>query len=177
MRTIWIAEQRRRAERQARDAMGWVDLDLVEEDLDMDRNPDELMADEVAKTEQEEMEALISLMTESKRAKTMPAAYNDDAPMDQDMRSSSWIGARGGNVPISPVDSPMSDTSDLGAFENYDHFMDTQRKLNTYSPETTYGSDDGIYDDIFMDVIQEENRMASQGMTGASDHDMDIDMS
>jgi len=38
MRTIWIAEQRRRAERQARDAMGWVDLDLVEEDLDMDRN-------------------------------------------------------------------------------------------------------------------------------------------
>ena len=29
-------------------------------------------------------------------------------------------------------------------------------------PETPYGSDDEEYDHIFMDVIEEENRMASQ---------------
>ena len=46
-----------------------------------------------------------------------------------------------------------------------------------HPPETPYGSDDDEYDHIFMDVIQEENRMASQSShPGDVDQDM-MDMS
>ena len=45
-------------------------------------------------------------------------------------------------------------------------------------PETPYGSDDDEYEHIFMDVIQEENRMASQPtyLPGGDDDMMDMDM-
>lgn len=51
----------------------------------------------------------------------------------------------------------------------------------TAEPETPYGSDDDEYDHIFMDVIQEENKMSSQleepqSANAGADQDM-MDMS
>ncbi|KAH8821146.1 hypothetical protein F5884DRAFT_76111 [Xylogone sp. PMI_703] len=69
MRTIWIAEQRRLAEKQAREAMA-IPSEREEEELEIlnaltdARTLDEIMADEVARKEEEELEALLSLMNE-----------------------------------------------------------------------------------------------------------------
>lgn len=53
--------------------------------------------------------------------------------------------------------------------EKSDHDMDaifqmseTSGQRDQQHMETPYGSDDEEYDDIFMDVIEQENRMASQ---------------
>lgn len=69
MRTIWIAEQRRREERRARDAQAWAGIEEEEEDLDVAQeirkvNPtqDEEMVDEVAQQEDAEMEAMLSML-------------------------------------------------------------------------------------------------------------------
>ena len=53
----------------------------------------------------------------------------------------------------------------------------TQAHQDRQPQETPYGSDDDEYDHIFMDVIQEENRMAAQSSQHADgDQDM-MDMS
>jgi hypothetical protein len=70
MRTIWIAEQKRREERRERDAQAWGG---TEEDEDLDETQpaeirkvsstqDEEMVDEVAQQEDAEMEALLSML-------------------------------------------------------------------------------------------------------------------
>lgn len=70
MRTIWIAEQKRREERRARDAQAWAGLE-EEEDLDeaqstdigkINPSQDEEMVDEVAQQEDAEMEAMLSML-------------------------------------------------------------------------------------------------------------------
>lgn len=73
MRTIWIAEQKRREERRERDAQAWAG---IEEEEDLDEQPteigkvnpsqDEEMVDEVVQQEDAEMEAMLSMLdTES----------------------------------------------------------------------------------------------------------------
>ena len=69
MRTIWIAEQRRREERRARDAQAWARIEEEEEDLDeaqeigkLNPTQDEEMVDEVAQQEDAEMEAMLSML-------------------------------------------------------------------------------------------------------------------
>ncbi|KAL3424444.1 hypothetical protein PVAG01_03725 [Phlyctema vagabunda] len=61
MRTIWIAEQRRMEERRLRDPDAEVFPDEEEEIL----NSDQVMADEVARLQDEEIEALLSSLEES----------------------------------------------------------------------------------------------------------------
>ena len=66
MRTIWIAEQKRREERRERDAQAWAG---IEEEEDLDEQPteigkvnpsqDEEMVDEVVQQEDAEMEAML----------------------------------------------------------------------------------------------------------------------
>jgi hypothetical protein len=85
MRTIWIAEHRRREERQARDAK-FVQASQEEEDIDemelsqaplnMDQSLDEVMADMVAQQEAEELEVLLLSMNEAEsRHYTPPQEY------------------------------------------------------------------------------------------------------
>jgi hypothetical protein len=54
--------------------------------------------------------------------------------------------------------------------------MDTSNQLaqNQPRPDTPYGSDDEEYDHIFMDVIEEENRMASQQQPSEDQEMMDM---
>ena len=72
MRTIWVAEQRRREQRQAREAQRLpeeVDGEMAVEG----RSLDEIMAEEVAAREEEELEALLGSM-----------------PQEQDAHASLW---------------------------------------------------------------------------------------
>jgi hypothetical protein len=54
--------------------------------------------------------------------------------------------------------------------------MDTSNQLAQHQPrpDTPYGSDDEEYDHIFMDVIEEENRMASQKHPSEDQEMMDM---
>jgi hypothetical protein len=54
--------------------------------------------------------------------------------------------------------------------------MDTSNQLAQHQPrpDTPYGSDDEEYDHIFMDVIQEENRIASQQQPPEDQDMMDL---
>lgn len=181
MRTIWIAEQRRRAERQARDARGW-DVDVVDEEGESlqesgqfvffwdsasraNKAIDEMLLDEVAQKEEEELEALIALITEEKRSRAASAGHNVSA-------ASSTV-AQCGDV-LSSGDSQMSDTGPSG-YSQAGTSMEVQRR-NTRSPDTAFGSDEGEYDDIFMDVIQQEQRTAQSAPDNDVDMDMDTDM-
>ena len=160
MRAIWIAEQRRREERQRREAMGLEARVEEEEFLSLGRflgiggrgcnansRVDEIMADEVALMEEAELEALIANQT----APDAQTGQQDHMPPDEEMDS--LLFSMGEQVRTTP--SPQLQPS----------------------PETLYGSDDEEYDHIFMDVIQEENRIASQS-SHPTDGDQDMmDMS
>ncbi|RFU25327.1 hypothetical protein B7463_g11023, partial [Scytalidium lignicola] len=87
MRTIWIAEQRRLAEKQVREAMA-VPCEREEEEIEILDAPsdkralDEIMADEVARKEEEELEALLSLMDESDMIDPIPNHQNRQLSSD-----------------------------------------------------------------------------------------------
>ncbi|QSZ31749.1 hypothetical protein DSL72_001317 [Monilinia vaccinii-corymbosi] len=159
MRTIWIAEQRRRAERQARDAQGWaVDAEAQDEQdlrLELDAGNlslDEVMAEEVARNEEEELEALLSSMTEIERRKTLDEAYENVSTLDEE---------------TGPSDEREAAAWARGDFQHSLNqrdmtAMDTQRPGSASSPDTRFGSDDGDYDAIFMDVIQQESGVLNQ---------------
>ncbi|ESZ97571.1 hypothetical protein SBOR_2028 [Sclerotinia borealis F-4128] len=179
MRTIWIAEQRRRAERQARDAQGWaVDVDgHDEQDMQLDDGAenmslDEVMAEELARNEEAELEALLSCMTEAERRQTLDEAYENVSILDEETgpiderEAAAW--ARG--------DIQHS----LGQHDTT--VMDMQRQINASLPDTPFGSDDGDYDAIFKDVIQQESGFLNQGFQSTDVQgdcemmDMDVDM-
>ncbi|KAA8571584.1 hypothetical protein MFRU_016g00850 [Monilinia fructicola] len=159
MRTIWIAEQRRRAERQARDAQGWAIDAEAQDEQDMqlqfgaeNLSLDEVMAEEVARNEEEELEALLSSMTEVERRQTLDEAYENVSTLDE---------ATG------PTDGREATAWARGDFQHSlnQHdvtVMDVQRQVNSPSPDTHFGSDDDDYDAIFMDVIQQESGMLNQ---------------
>ncbi|TEY33919.1 hypothetical protein BOTCAL_0652g00090 [Botryotinia calthae] len=163
MRTIWIAEQRRRAERQARDAQGWA-VDVDEQDMQLgygagNLSLDEVMAEEVARNEEEELEALLSSMTEAERRQTLDEAYENASTLDEE---------------IGPIDDKEAAAWARGEFQHISNqhnmtVMDVERHVNSSSPDTHFGSDDGDYDAIFMDVIQQESYVFYQ-----NDQSMDV---
>ena len=102
---------------------------------------DEVMADEIAMKEEEELEALIHDFSREEATHFNPNALD----------GSMWDMYSG---------DPASTTSVL---------------QDPPALETPYGSDDEEYDHIFMGVIQEEDRVASQ-QPPPEDHEM-MDMS
>jgi hypothetical protein len=118
LRAIWVAEERRREEARRMEAsvLG-VGVGQEEEIVDGEESfADEVMADEVAMKEEQELEALLGSLSQ-----------------DDGMGSLLW---------------------DDQAF--------AKQPRNQQAQDTPYGSDDEEYDHIFMDVIEEENRMASR---------------
>ncbi|KAG0652119.1 hypothetical protein D0Z07_0986 [Hyphodiscus hymeniophilus] len=128
MRSIWISEQRRREEKQRREAIG-LDAPLEEE---YSLSLDEIMADEVALREEAELEALAAMSMEQP-----PQGFQS---IHQHL--------------------PSEDEMDLLLLSTHENISAHAR--NQPLPETPYGSDDEEYDHIFMDVIQEENRLATE---------------
>ena len=116
---------------------------------------DEILADEVALMEEAEVEALTSTYTKQ-ATQSLQAGQQDNAPEEDEMDS---------------------------LLLSMDDQIPTSTPRTQPRPETPYGNDDDEYDHIFMDVIQEENRMASQpphppgGEENMIDMDMDMDMS
>jgi hypothetical protein len=132
---------------------------------------DEVMAEEVARNEEEELEAILSSMTEADRRQTLDAAYESVLILDEEIgpiderEATAW--ARGEQQPsLSHHDAMV---------------MDIQRQMNASSPDTSYGSDDGEYDAIFLDVMQDESLLLGssfQSITMQTDQEMmDMDMS
>jgi hypothetical protein len=74
MRRIWLAEERRREEAIRREAMG-LEPGLDEEELEEFGNLDEVLVEEIAREEEEELEALLGLMEGE--------ASNTTAPQEQ----------------------------------------------------------------------------------------------
>lgn len=108
---------------------------------------DEVMAEEVARNEEEELEALLSSMTEAERRQTLDEAYENASTLDEE---------------IGPIDEKEAAAWARGDFHHslsqHDMtVMDIQRQINDSSPDTHFGSDDGDYDAIFMNVIQHES--------------------
>ncbi|KUJ12138.1 uncharacterized protein LY89DRAFT_786273 [Mollisia scopiformis] len=143
MRCIWVAEQRRLEERMRKEVMG-IEADVEEEELSID----EVMADEVALNEEQELEALLGYLDHGTGNQAL------DEPM----------------LPQHNMNAPMWSNSN------------DQKPANSASQDhvrsdTPYGSDDE-YDDIFMDVIHEEERMSSQQQSSGYPQDQDMmDMS
>jgi hypothetical protein len=95
---------------------------------------DEVMAEDVEVEEEKELEALLEFISEE-------SSHGQRVPQTDEMRDSHWNGTS--------IPQPGVENSLLAAQETL---------------ETPCGSDDeyGIYDEIFMDVIQEEVRISSQ---------------
>lgn len=108
---------------------------------------DEILADDVALMEEAELQAFASMDVE--RATQGLQAEHQDMPPDGEM------------------DSLLFSTNE----------QNPTRRLETPHADTLYGSDDDEYDHIFMDVIQEENRMASQLSQSAGGGQDMMDMS
>lgn len=138
LRAIWLAEERRREDaRRIEESVLGVGIGEEEEEIvgEGDLRADEVMADEVAMKEEQELEALLGSLNQEDEMEVL--LWEDQAS--------------------------------------------AKRTRNQRAQETPYGSDDEEYDHIFMDVIEEENRTASQQhqqMPGYldTDHEM-MDMS
>ncbi|KAE9377726.1 hypothetical protein N431DRAFT_434869 [Stipitochalara longipes BDJ] len=115
LRAIWVAEERRREEERRWEASILGESEVEDEMLDGENIEDEVMVEEVAKEEEEELEALLGSLSQN-----------------QGMEEMLW------------------------------GVQTVQGLRHQQAPDTPYGSDDEEYDHIFMDVIEEENRMASQ---------------
>ncbi|PVH84391.1 hypothetical protein DL98DRAFT_651622 [Cadophora sp. DSE1049] len=128
MRCLWVAEERRRVERQRREAMG-IEAPMEEEDEEAQMmSMDEVMAEEVAMSEEQELEAMLGSMSPEESAFNYGSANSNQMGM---------------------------------LFEE----MDTGNRNSNAAPtdqQSIYGSDDEEYDQIFMDVIEQESRMSSQ---------------
>jgi len=122
MRTIWLAEQRRRAERIAREAE-YVPPSQEEEAMELGNSPglQDEMVDEVIQRENEEIEALISLLE-----------------------------SNGTHLSQSPQDS---------------------------ATDTPYGSDEEEYDNLFMEVINEESHIQQGSRQENLENNDTMDMS
>ncbi|KAK0116796.1 hypothetical protein ONS96_012646 [Cadophora gregata f. sp. sojae] len=128
LRCLWVAEERRRVERQRREAMG-IEVPMEEEgDVEEERlmSLDEVMAEEVAMSEEQELEAMLGSMGPEE------SAFNYGS----------------------------TNSNPLGVlFED----MDTVNRTSAPADQQSiYGSDDDEYDQLFMDVIEQESRTSSQ---------------
>ncbi|KAH7407737.1 hypothetical protein BKA64DRAFT_429243 [Cadophora sp. MPI-SDFR-AT-0126] len=145
MRCLWVAEERRRVERQRREAMG-IEAPMGEEEDEAAQamSLDEVMAEEVAMSEEQELEAMLGSMSPEESAFNYGSANSNQMGM---------------------------------LFEE----METGNRKSNATPadqQSIYGSDDDDYDQLFMDVIEQESRMSSQYQPPGyvQDHDM-MDMS
>ncbi|KAE8452987.1 hypothetical protein EG329_012174 [Mollisiaceae sp. DMI_Dod_QoI] len=144
MRCIWVAEQRRLDERRRKEVMGF-EADVEEEEPSID----EVMADEVAMKEEQELEALLGYLNQDDGNQIM----NQSMVSEPETNALMWDNINNRD-PTNPA---------------------PQGQLTA---ETPYGSDDEEYDDIFMDVIQEETRLSSQRQPSGYSEDQDMmDMS
>ncbi|KAI9048684.1 hypothetical protein LZ554_007515 [Drepanopeziza brunnea f. sp. 'monogermtubi'] len=141
MRCLWVAENRRRDEKKQREAMGITEPPEEDEEERM-VNLDEVMVEEVAMSEELELEALLGNLN----------------PEDQD---------------ISHGDAP-SNEMDMLSGESTNDRVHTQA---SHYQQSIYGSDDDEYDNIFMDVIQEESRISSQQPSGSINDQEMMDLS
>ncbi len=119
LRAIWLAEERRREEaRRIEESILGVGIGQEEEQVveEGDLRADEVMADEVAMKEEQELEALLGSLNQGDGMETL--LWEDQAL--------------------------------------------AKRMRNQQAQDTPYGSDDEEYDHIFMDVIEEESRIAIQ---------------
>lgn len=139
MRVLWVAEQRRREERKAREAQYTPDVE--EDDNAVDR--DELLADEVARMEQEELEALIASM---------------ELPNEQDQRSASNGGEQ------SQTFMQTSDPSDNSFASQAQLPPQSQMSYTTTETsemlDTPFGSDDDEYDHLFTEILSDEAHLS-----------------
>lgn len=107
------------------------------------------MADEVAMKEEQELEALLAYLNQDADSPGMDEPMLPEHSKNTSMWDNSSNQASAASV---QQDHPRSDTP--------------------------YGSDDDEYDDIFMDVIQEEERLSSQQQPQVPEQDQDMmDMS
>jgi len=122
LRCIWMQEERKREDRRRREASGIAEpaFEDVEEEIDAD----EVMAGEVAMSEEAELEQYWEMISESTQSNTSKLSHPDVHTLP-DLRS---------------------------------RYTSTSQERS----ETLYGSDDDEYDEIFMDVIEEEQRLSSQ---------------
>jgi hypothetical protein len=115
MRCIWVAEERRREERIRHEALGLV----VSVTDDEERSLDELMADEVAIKEEQELEALVMSLSQQKM------------PREGEMDELLWgmNGHQGSSTTVPQDQPPTSDTPYGSDDDEYDHiFMDVMQK-------------------------------------------------
>jgi len=129
MRCLWVAEERRRVERQRREAMG-IEVPMEEEDDQEAQmaSMDEIMAEEVAMSEEQELEAMLGSMSPEVSAFNYGSANSNQMGM-------------------------LFEEMDTGNRNSYAAPVDQQ---------SIYGSDDDEYDQLFMDVIEQESGMSSQ---------------
>ncbi|KAK2625067.1 hypothetical protein QTJ16_005436 [Diplocarpon rosae] len=140
MRCLWVAEERRRGERRQREAMGIEGPPEEDEELEQTRDLDELMAEEVATSEERELEALLGSMKYKDQDDTCGSTFSNDTNM------------LSGDTIHDTATSPQ-----------YQELL-----------ETSYGSDDEEYDNIFMDVIQGESQISSQQHPSRYANDQDM---
>lgn len=108
-----------------------------------------MTADEVAMKEEQELEALLGYLNQDA----------SNSGMDEPM------------LPEYNRNNSMWDNSN-------NQVSETSAQQDQFRSDTPYGSDDDEYDDIFMDVIQQEERMSSQQQPLVQEQDQDMmDMS
>ncbi|OBT73670.1 hypothetical protein VF21_06177 [Pseudogymnoascus sp. 05NY08] len=129
MRTIWIAEQKRREERRARDAQAWAGVE-EEEDLEESQlteiervkpSQDEEMVDEVAQQEDAEMEAMLSMLDAESwdPPPNQKNQHDDNTPYGSDddeydqLFMEIGFEETGGNVSSPPVQSGLEADQDM----------------------------------------------------------------
>ncbi|KFY63843.1 hypothetical protein V496_03629 [Pseudogymnoascus sp. VKM F-4515 (FW-2607)] len=131
MRTIWIAEQKRRDERRARDAQAWAGIEEEEEDLDeaqlaeignVNPSKDEEMVDEVAQQEDAEMEAMLSMLdaeswdpppSQRNRQDDNNTTYGSDDDEYDQLFMEIGFDETGGNLSSPPVQSAQEPDQDM----------------------------------------------------------------
>lgn len=137
LRCIWMQEERKREERRQREAqiLGLEPTPEDVEEVEIDMDEEELMAEEIARVDEMEMEQYYEMV--------------------------------GGAYQNTPMD---------GEIESRLPHMDNHHAPTASKTESLYGSDDDEYDEIFMDVIVEEQRASSQQVQSAPGYVDDQEM-
>ena len=141
MRYIWVAEERRREERIRHEALGLV----VSVTDDEERSLDELMADEVAIKEEQELEALVMSLSQQ------------EMPREEEMDELLWEmnGHQGSSTRVPQGQPPTSDTPYGSDDDEYDHiFMDVIQKESRMGGQQSQPNQhqDAGYADVEMDL-------------------------
>ncbi|TAQ91434.1 hypothetical protein B7494_g214 [Chlorociboria aeruginascens] len=165
MRTIWMAEQRRREERQAREAMGVPGLDAEMEELSLD----EVMVDEVAQKEEEELEAILMAIDERALRSSGQSASDESIPADEEMDDLLW------SSQVDPRNQSPPESRYGSDEEDYDLiFMDVIQEENSRStqPRSLFG---GHGNEGHSLTTSNTHAMTLPAVILSSDQNMDMD--